>query len=97
MAGALLAGCVSADGTLHEEFASLSPERIAVPVPDNNTILPLDEVSFGGLLQRAIVGQRTFNVPVLLQREIREELERKGYQTTSGAGVDEKYRQPQPA
>ena len=97
MAGAVLTGCASARVTLHEEFSSLSPTRIAVPLPDNDTILPLDAVSFETALQRAILGQTTFNVPVLIRSEIKRELQRKGYETPPHTEIDGKYRQPQPA
>ena len=96
MASAILAGCVSASGTLHEEFSSFSLERIAVPPPANDTILPLDDVSFGGVLQLALLKQRSINVPVQIQRKIQEELERKGYETTSDADGNGKHRQPLP-
>ena len=96
MASAILAGCVSASGTLHEEFFSFNLKRIAVPPPANDTILPLDDVSFGGLLQQALLIRQTINVPVEIQRKVQEELERKGYETTSDADGNGKHRQPLP-
>ena len=67
-----------------------------MPPPANDTILRLDDVSFGGLLQQALLVRQTINVPVEIQRKIQEELEHKGYETTSDAGGNGKHRQPLP-
>ena len=92
----VLAGCASPRGKLHDEFAELSPARVAVPPPTNGTVWRLDAVTFGGVLQRLVFRPKTYNVLALLQTSLEKELDRKGYVTTSQIPADSDYRQPLP-
>ena len=83
---ALLAGCASA-ATVHPDFARLQPRTIHVAPVANETTYHLDTVSFGGLLQRAVIGGETFDVPRILGAALEEALVAKGYHLDSGVGA----------
>jgi hypothetical protein len=64
---------------VHPEYARLAPSKILVPPAVNRTIHQLHAVTFGGLLQRAVIGGDTYNVPRLLQGSVEETLTLRGY------------------
>jgi hypothetical protein len=96
----LPAGC-TAGGIVHVDYLKLKPASIAVLSVENETVHPLDQMSFGGLLQRAVIGAQVENIPELLRGGLEEALVQKGYELGSpgaaaaGGGTD--WRKPLPA
>ena len=91
-----LAGCQS-HVTLNANYAALSPRTIDTRWPQNDTVVPLDQVAYGGFLQRGITGPRVFNVPLLFVRGLRDSLRNKRYLITenlSDAHKDADFRGP---
>ncbi|MBI4601544.1 MAG: hypothetical protein HY721_06245 [Planctomycetes bacterium] len=78
LAGVLLAGCGS-PGSIHSSYAALKPASVAVLPVRNETVHQLEQVAFGGLLQRLVAGPETYDVPGLLRAGLEEGLERRGY------------------
>jgi hypothetical protein len=74
------AGC-GAPTFLHEDYARLAPSTVAVLPSLNRTIYQLDEVTFGGLLQRAMSTPRPINVPLVVQGAVQDALVARGYGT----------------
>ena len=72
------AGC-AAGGSIHPEYRQLKPRDIAVLSVKNETIADLGRVTFGGPLQRTIVGVESYNVLELLRGAIEEALLKAGY------------------
>jgi len=95
-----LAGC-AAQGRVHPDYARLAPSTILVPTVKNETIHQLDDVSIGGLLQRALIGPKTVDVLDLVQGSAEEALVLKGYATwgswTEPPGEKLDFRRPLPA
>lgn len=96
----LLVGCRS-PAEVHPEYARLAPSKVLVPPPVNRTIHQLDAVTFGGLLQRAVIGGDTYNVPRLLQGSVEDTLVLRGYSVAEDAAIPDvdppDFRQPLPA
>jgi len=85
LAGALVAaiassilGC-SSSAQVSEGYAALQPSAIAVHPVINETIHQLDQVTFGGILQRVTIGPEAVNVPEVLRGALEEALLIKGY------------------
>ncbi len=57
------------------------PQVVAVPPVTNETVYPLGAVSFGGMLQRSVLGVQLYDVPELLAAAIDENLRSKNYDT----------------
>lgn len=96
LGGCILGGCASAL-ELRPDFARDPPRVIAVLPVRNETIHQLDKVSFGGLLQRAVIGAPSYDIPDLLRGSVEEALMLRGYQTApSGdwSGSDRKGSEP---
>ncbi|MBN1442612.1 MAG: hypothetical protein JXA90_07885 [Planctomycetes bacterium] len=72
---------------MHPRFDALRPRVIDVRPVENETVRPLDRVSFGGLAQRLITGPREYDVPGLLHHALLKVLEEKGYGAETGLSV----------
>jgi len=83
---AAAAGCATR-GEVHERYDELGPSRIDVPEPENRTVVPLDEIGYGGLLQRVITGPRVYPVTDMLRQGLRDALLEKGYDVADGASA----------
>jgi hypothetical protein len=94
--GATLAGCAGAGGQLHADFEKLRPATIAVPQPENRTVVDLEKAVFGGPLQRHVIGAPVFDVPALLGQSLRNELHGRGYQTVLEVPPGRDFRLPLP-
>src|SRR5437867_2890011 len=53
----------------------------------NETIHQLENVSFGGFLQRTVIGASSYNIPDLLRGSLEEALTLRGYPTASDGGL----------
>lgn len=71
-------GCTSV-GSLHPDFDRFRPRTVCVLPVENATVHRLDHVSFGGILQRALLGARTLDVLEILRGAAEESLILKGY------------------
>jgi hypothetical protein len=92
-------GCAS-QLQLRPDFNQIRPRVIAVLPVQNETLYQLEQVSFGGLLQRAVIGAPSYDIPDLLRGSLEEALVLRGYQTAahaeanSGSSLD--FRHPLP-
>lgn len=71
-------GCLP-DARIHPDYGRLRPAVVAVPPVENETTHQLDEVSFGGPLQRTVIGVGSYNIPNLLRGALEEALVLHGY------------------
>src|SRR2546426_4196230 len=81
-----LAGCAS-PLELRPDFNSLRPRVIEVLPVQNETIHQLENVSFGGFLQRTVIGASSYNIPDLLRGSLEEALTLRGYPRASDGGL----------
>lgn len=79
LAAILAPGCAPV-ARVHPEFEALRPSRIAVLPIANETAYQLDRVTFGGPLQRALIGVEEHDVPELLGGALEEGLVLRGYE-----------------
>lgn len=75
-----LPGCVG-QVEVHPDYERIAPRTVSVEPVGNETIHDLHQVSFGGILQRVIVGPETLDVPAILRASLVDALARKGYET----------------
>jgi hypothetical protein len=92
---ALFCGCAPR-ADVHPSYGELRPRAVAVARPENRTVHALEAVPFGGPLQRVVTGPRVYNVPALLELELREALNARGYATAGPPPRDLDYSKPLP-
>lgn len=80
----LLGGCAHG-GWVHPAYSERMPHSIAVLPVRNETVHQLEAVSFGGFLQRAVIGPRTFDIPDILRASFEEALIQTGYEAARPA------------
>jgi hypothetical protein len=76
----VLTGCVG-QVEVHPDYEQIGPTGICLEPVRNETIHDLRQVSFGGILQRVLVGPETLDVPAILQASLQDALTRRGYET----------------
>lgn len=96
LAGSIFAGGCSSGATLHPEFPRLRPASIAVMAVRNATVIPLDHASFGGLLQRTVIGAQSYDVPELLRGALEEAVVHRGYALGSAPAGGADFSKPLP-
>ena len=63
------------------DYDRLRPQTIELAPVQNRTVYPLKSVSFGGTIQRNLLGARPYDIPFLLRSSCDELLSEKGYRT----------------
>ncbi len=79
--GGAICGCSHSAEFVHPEFESYGVQHIGVFDVENETVYQLNDVSFGGILQRGFFGVRQYNIPAVLRSGIEAALLRKSYET----------------
>jgi len=82
----LLCGC-STPAFVHEDYARLRPQTVALASIENRTVYPLRGVRFGGAIQRSLLGARPHDIPFLLLSSLGETLTEKGYRVVEQPGT----------
>ena len=70
---------------LPDGLLELGARTIVLPPVVNETTRPLDDVTFGGFVQRSMSGSRGVDFPALLEQSVLESLRSKGYEVVRPA------------
>ena len=79
LVASLTLGSCASQYEISPRYAQLKPTSVVVLPVGNETVYELDQVRFGGLLQRLIKGPEVYDVPALLRGALVEALKRRGF------------------